>query len=1258
MIRLVIVFFFIFISFNALSMEFGRFNVLETTNKSCIDSLCRINFKEEYTENPRVFLMDSVVFKNENDMPSSLRIINITTKYVEFIQKIAPNSKQSNNYKYEPTIMTHIDYLIGGDGVYDLGNNQQLIIGAVNSKKYQSKIAHSSSANVTRGKWETIYYSHFSAEKFTAKPGIIHQVQSINNKDDFWLTSTVSNVSAQSFRLSLERSEIGGSINQNIRPYPELNETIAFVAAAGEGVVNGLKFVMKSMVTRNSQNGQPPVSTGCEVYANYDTFPSSPIVLANKNTRSGVDGGWLRRCRLEANRASFMIDEDFDNDSERGHTAETIGILAIEPRVDIDICTIAGNAAQSWDTASTISFKGSSQIQNTVESHKIGYNSISGNSSCDGSSCVFDPTLLVKKYNFSQFDNSSYNDLVFNSWNDHIAEPGYYNKANIQTKKVIFKEGVYWFNDITLGGNTEFATTGPVIINTNYFELAGSASFNVNGIPADVLIIAHGDNGEIKIKGNSKIVGFLLSEGKIEVLNSVKVTGGITSLHAELEGNSRVVGDSSGCKIPINKHLVISPNTNITNAGDAMEITFSIVDEEGVIDTNFLGNLNISTDKESDPAVCWKSSQTANCEKQVNSVPIIGGKTKLYLYSSQENEVNINVHINEDPQLQSTGGPYVFNSKGGFIFTPSPLYIIAGKPTTVEVSVIDPNSGNVVTDYHGDKELMISQVTYVIPSTGTDNPYLLNQTIKFNQGIGTLTLVYPDAGAIAIDIEDIEEEIVGVLSIQSRPHTFAICDVTSSNGNTNIDGTTTEGNVFSEAGEHFSVRLKPIIWTLDSSLDHSGDGKPDISSKNLCAIKTTPNYYSNSNNKASVSLSIPQYSATPKLGDGGQLNHNDIYSNSIESEFKTAEEAMNGIVISALSWTEVGSLWLQVDGVENEWIGGSIIQGITEVGRFVPAHFYILESNITNAMDDIFTYMGQEFQAEFTIQVRNRYNQVTTNYDDFKQDFMQSIDILAVEQGTKKDLSSRIDYSMLPNKWQSSWLNGELTIDHTNMVFNRSYIDTESSTPDGPYLIDLYLLVPLSDCGITGCFSFLFNENIFGDDISFGQSLNGFIDSRYGRLKLKDVGGAVNSELIVPTIAEYWDINGKFSKNIDDNKSTFDGDNYCRNAIYSKRDIKETEASLEGNIELNNGSGNALIAKQNQTKSYKEQVRLWLRLGGGIPDGDDNKCLGMEPVFIHSHPWLKYNWRGFGDEDPSAVVTFGIYRGNDRILFRGEPNMM
>jgi MSHA biogenesis protein MshQ len=51
---------------------------------------------------------------------------------------------------------------------------------------------------------------------------------------------------------------------------------------------------------------------------------------------------------------------------------------------------------------------------------------------------------------------------------------------------------------------------------------------------------------------------------------------------------------------------------------------------------------------------------------------------------------------------------------------------------------------------------------------------------------------------------------------------------------------------------------------------------------------------------------------------------------------------------------------------------------------------------------------------------------------------------------------------------------------------------------------------------------------------------------------------------------------------------------------------------------------------------------------------------GMVEIFYTIYPWLQYDWNWNGvevkvfDENPSAIATFGLYRGNDRIIYIRE----
>lgn len=83
------------------------------------------------------------------------------------------------------------------------------------------------------------------------------------------------------------------------------------------------------------------------------------------------------------------------------------------------------------------------------------------------------------------------------------------------------------------------------------------------------------------------------------------------------------------------------------------------------------------------------------------------------------------------------------------------------------------------------------------------------------------------------------------------------------------------------------------------------------------------------------------------------------------------------------------------------------------------------------------------------------------------------------------------------------------------------------------------------------------------------------------------------------------------------------------------------------------------VNHNNSTVDLREQVRVWLRVNSTPPS-----ALPAEEVIqcnsdgiIDDQSWLRFNWRNNGDEDPPAVITFGIFRGNDRVIFRGEPGL-
>ncbi|MFS1901422.1 DUF6701 domain-containing protein [Vibrio lentus] len=164
--------------------------------------------------------------------------------------------------------------------------------------------------------------------------------------------------------------------------------------------------------------------------------------------------------------------------------------------------------------------------------------------------------------------------------------------------------------------------------------------------------------------------------------------------------------------------------------------------------------------------------------------------------------------------------------------------------------------------------------------------------------------------------------------------------------------------------------------------------------------------------------------------------------------------------------------------------------------------------------------------------------------------------------------------------------------------------------------------------------------------------------ARYGRMALDDIGGNSGSTLTIPLRAEFWD-GRAFVVNEDDERSIFNGSKACQQVIWHSDSATTTLASLNGSGSVDDGEAE-VTANQNTPAGSdvpREQVRLWLRMGGSKP----NKKMSENDISCSTdyeeQPWLQYNWRQLGDEDPSTVVTFGIYRGNDRVIYRGESGL-
>ena len=121
---------------------------------------------------------------------------------------------------------------------------------------------------------------------------------------------------------------------------------------------------------------------------------------------------------------------------------------------------------------------------------------------------------------------------------------------------------------------------------------------------------------------------------------------------------------------------------------------------------------------------------------------------------------------------------------------------------------------------------------------------------------------------------------------------------------------------------------------------------------------------------------------------------------------------------------------------------------------------------------------------------------------------------------------------------------------------------------------------------------------------------------------------------------QYYDGN-QFITNNFDSCTAFDGDN-SDNYSFSLNGLNTPLAGINLNTISGAGSFSSGFSKLLITKpsdASKGQIRL---------------------TYDNTPPWLQYDWNWDGvapkvfDDNPSAIATFGIFRGNDRIIYQRE----
>ncbi len=695
--------------------------------------------------------------------------------------------------------------------------------------------------------------------------------------------------------------------------------------------------------------------------------------------------------------------------------------------------------------------------------------------------------------------------------------------------------------------------------------------------------------------------------------------------------------------------LIISPSSGLALVCEDLNITLSVMDN-GKVATGFSGTVVVTING------------------VTNNYSATNGVVTIPLSSSGKSQtVMVSAYIKDYQEQTQVAGIYEFVP---YKLSADDQYVIANK--SIDVTAIAQacnDEGNAVDiGYDGQPSV---QSSWVAP---TDGAGAFTYSPVFSNGKSTSALKLEDAGRHLVTMSDsnyicsgdncpIEGgTLKGQFTVYSRPWTFAVCAKDNNSLNGNITHAASSG--FTAAGSVFELYIRPLRWVESGHDSQPISGNQSIETSAYCDSPVTQNFFNSNGESAEVILTHSV--AQPSDGANGALTGKLVHSNT--------EVANNSYLpFSQLSWSEVGVLRVNAD-TQADYLGMNVNLGYRDIGRFYPAWLSLVSNEWNYADDhDDFMYMGQPVSYDFVVEAQNMQGGATTNYSEFASDLISNVKLLAVDtDNDNEELSGRVeDYASQLWSNNSYWSGAELNIVDQDFKFTRlpSSASPQATAADGPYTDGFGLRVTTKVDGVDFNVSQGTNLELKSSEtvIDTGKPFSVQPDVRYGRMVMDDVGGTSVSTIKIPLRTEYWN-GSRFITNSDDSGSHFVTlDNYiCKQSVWSDTG-DSSNATLQGSSTLpgtkvNNGTSEQLSATPHSvsdSSSLREQIRFWLRLDDASSTSPQVSTSGVTCGSGYtSQPWLQYNWRELGDEDPSAVVTFGIHRGNDRIIYRGEPNLI
>ncbi|SHN12074.1 DUF6701 domain-containing protein [Rhizobacter sp. OV335] len=597
---------------------------------------------------------------------------------------------------------------------------------------------------------------------------------------------------------------------------------------------------------------------------------------------------------------------------------------------------------------------------------------------------------------------------------------------------------------------------------------------------------------------------------------------------------------------------------------------------------------------------------------------------------------------------------------------------VAGRPHDYTVSLIkkDPSTGScgVATDFSGSRSLKLwrsddggswTAPAVVTPalSIPSSQPAASNLTLAFNAGVASFDLGTTDIGRYSLNLRDDSLSYASTTVIGSsnaltvRP--FALVVGVKQGSTDNPGGSAATDTAFAKAGSSFQATVGAYRWAsamTSNGTDADSNGVPDSGATlaNTTAGGLAPSFSS------TVTLSPLAGSQTPSGGTLGTLGNGSVTGFSGGSA-----------TAAALKYSEVGSFAFATSGVVSNFLGSGLSldatvfnaagQQSTRVGRFTPASFAVSAISLTNRINvscsvpKPFTYLGENFQLQFTLAAVNADGANTLNYTgSFAKLDPSSATAwnLGGADGSTSFLSTGSSPRLSLGTAVGSWSNGLAA------AVTLSAAALRGSAPDGPFSAR-FGIAPVDSDGIAmGSYDLDADSSVSGND----RTLLTTVPLQYGRLKLSNAVGSQGRVLNVPLTAQTWS-SGSFATNTDDQCTTVPLASV--NFGNHRKTLTAADTTLSNSsLQVQNGIVFLKLAAPSAGHSGTVDIALSLDSSSAT----DTSCLqpwtpaaGKAATQGASLAYLRGGWCGATyDKDPAARAAFGVFHGTDRVLYQRE----